>query len=381
MAMVKNPFNGNLNTNEVFSAIYNMIISQTMMVPELANNYDALLSKFKDEVGLFGDTKLYYDADVLESYDWSGDSEASNLLAIARPDAPNCQAVTIDQFRQIALTLDEYLSKRAWSTEGAFSQFNSIMSGMLNNTRRLHDTTTFNAFVGTTEGNATKATVDVDITTATTGTTGEEAARLEAETIAQALADLLVEMKDFGRDFNELGYMRAYNESGINFIWNSKYVNKINKVDLPTIFHKEGLIDKMSQYVLPARYFGEPAALTDTDLFSVAGGVYTVKTGVTTVRTLIEDDYTNGTLTKHLFPGDVVPAGYIVTTHGNDLYEETDDIICKVVSDDTYKYLSAFTVGTNFYNPRSLTTNHYLTWGYSKPDYLRGQPLVTVKAI
>ena len=49
---------------------------------------------------------------------------------------------------------------------------------------------------------------------------------------------------------------------------------------MPTIFHKEGLIDKFAQHTLPARYFGNVNA---------SGGT----TGATniTVRSLIEKDY------------------------------------------------------------------------------------------
>ena len=71
--------------------------------------------------------------------------------------------------------------------------------------------------------------------------------------------------------------------------------------------------------------------------------------------------------------------GYEYDYSGN-IYIEKDDIICKIMTPDTFKYMSAFEVGTEFFNPRSLTTNHYLTWGFSKPDRLKGMPLVTVTA-
>jgi len=72
-----------------------------------------------------GDTKLYYASDVLKSYPWgpsrsnynpssttaSLQYEANNMLAITRPAAPECQAIHLTEFRQIALTVDNYLSK------------------------------------------------------------------------------------------------------------------------------------------------------------------------------------------------------------------------------------------------------------------------------
>lgn len=385
MAMVKAPFNGNLNANEIFGSIFNMIISQQVMVPELADNYAELVGKYKVDGTLYGDTKLFYATDVLASRPWLGDSEASNLLNINRPAAPKCQAITLDQFRQIDITIDNYLTKRAWSTEGAFTSFNSIILSLIGETRKLFEVAMFNSYIGTTEGNATRSTVEIDLTTALTGLTGEEAARVEAQTIAAAIANLVVDLKDYSRDFNDYGFMRAYTDDQLVFIWNSAWINKITKLDLPTIFHKEGLMDKFNQHVLPARYFGEIGVFTDTDHFTTASGVVTVKTGVTSVRSLVETDIGNGTLTKHVFPGDVIPAGYIVKNASTvdltgKVYVVDDDIICKIVTNDTYKFMSAFEVGTNFYNPRSLTENHYLTWGYGAPDRLLDQPLVTIHA-
>lgn len=386
-------FTGTLRSNELFTSIFNMIISQTVMDPELANNYSELVSKYKVDGSLYGDTKLFYDADVLKSRSWLNDLEASNLLNINRPDDPKCQAIVLDQFRQIDITVDNYLTKRAWSTEGVFNTFNSIILGMMGKTKTLFETTMFNAYVGTTTGNATKSDLEIDVTTPTTGLTGEEKARVEAQTIAQGIADLLVDMKDYSRDYNDYKFMRAYNEGQLNFIWNSKWINKITKLDLPTIFHKEGLVDKMDQYVLPARYFGEvvpkTSFATDTDHFSETSsgsGKYTVKTSVKTVHALTEMDVTNGTSAqdKHLFAGDIIPGGYYVLDAsasidlGGLVYIEDPDVICKVVTNETYKMMSAFEVGTNFFNARSLTSNHYITWGYSAPDRLLGQPLVTV---
>lgn len=379
MAMVKAPFNGNLNANEVFSSIFNMIISQQVMSPDLADNYSELVAKYRQDGTLYGDTKLFYATDVLESRPWLGDAEAANLLNINRPADPKCQAITLDQFRQIDITVDNYLSKRAWSTEGVFSTFNSIILGMIGKTRKLFETTMFNTYVGTTEGNAARSDVEIDLTTALTGLSGEEKARVEAQTIAQSIADLLVDLKDFSRDFNDYSYMRSYTEDQLVFIWNSAWINKITKIDLPTIFHKEGLMDKMDQYVLPARYFGHVTTAADAE----AGGAIASNRVVAanTVRSLVEK--TVGT--KHYFPGDALP---VDTTVGGSsaafLYAETyvqdDDVILKISTNNTYAFLSAFEVGTNFFNARSLTSNHYLTWGFSSPDRLLDQPLVTVHA-
>ena len=41
--------------------------------------------------------------------------------------------------------------------------------------------------------------------------------------------------------------------------------------------------------------------------------------------------------------------------------------------------MSAFETGTSFFNPRNLSENHYLTWGYSDLDYLANYPFITAR--
>lgn len=379
-------FVGQLNSNEIFGAIYNMIISQQVFADNIKGTYDTLVNKFRTDGTLYGDTKLFYSTDVLKSHKWGADAEAANLLALDRPEDPECQAVTIDQFRQIRLTVDNYLSKRAFSTEGAFSQFNSVMLGWIADTKKIYDSTLMNSFIGTTESNANRAVVEVGVNAATTGLTGEEKNRVEAQTIAQALADLVIDMKDISRDFTDTKNLRSYDESDLMVIWNSKYVNKLTKLDLPTIFHKDGLFTDMSN-VLPARYFGhvKATAVAKTD----NNGTY---------RSLIEADYTTATSvgamtadnTTHVFPGDLIPSGTVKYNEdnntlaagilANEAYEVADDVICKIVHKDAVPFMSAFETSTSFFNPRSLTENHYLTFGYSTPVYLYDKPFITVEA-
>ncbi len=352
-------FNGQLRSNEIFSALYNMIISQEVFADNLGA-HQTLVDKARVDGGLNGDTKLYYSTDVLKSAPWGKDAEAANLLALHRPAAPTCQAIHLDQFRQICLTVDDYLSKRAWSTEGAFSSFNSVMLGWMRETKRVYDGTLYNVFIGTTA--SSKATEN-----RTVPVKGMTDAKLEAMTIAQSLADLFVEMGDYSRDFNDNGFLRSYAKDGIKVIWNSKYVNKIRKVDLPTIFHKDGLIDKFEEEVLPARYFGVKNASNVTAANNT--GNY---------RSVLEKDYTVSGNTVHVFPGDVIPAGVAIAA--GEGYAVDADVICKVLV-KLPPYMSAFEVGTSFFNPKSLTENHYLTFGHNTIEYLENYPFITVKAV
>lgn len=351
-------FNGQLRSNEIFSALYNMIISQEVFADNLGA-HQTLVDKARVDGSLYGDTKLYYSTDVLKSVPWGNDAEATNLLALHRPAAPKCQAIHLDVFRQICLTVDNYLSKRAWSTEGAFSSFNGVMLGWMRETKRVYDGTLYNVFIGTTVSPKAAQNREIPVK-------GLTDAKEEAMLIAQGLADLFVEMGDYSREFNDNEMLRSYAKDGIKVIWNSKFVNKIRKIDLPTIFHKDGLVDKFDEDVMPARYFGAKVDAAVTAEANLGG-----------YRSLIEKDYVVSGVTTHVFPGDKIPAGAAI--QAGESYQEDADVICKVLV-KLPPYMSAFEVGTSFFNPKSLTENHYLTFGHNTIEYLENYPFITVKA-
>lgn len=389
-------FTGQLRANEIFAAIYNMIISQEVFGDNLGK-HQTLVDKARVDGGLYGDTKLYYSTDVLASKPWGADAEASNLLALHRPAAPECQKIVLDVFRQISLTVDNYLTKRAWADEYAFSSFNGIMLGWIRETKKVYDGTLYNAFIGTNESSVGKQMRSVDLTTALSGLSGIEKDRKEAEVIALALADLMVEMGDYSRDFNDYQNLRSYADEDIKVVWNSKYVNKIRKVDLPTIFHKDGLVDKFEEEVLPQKYFG--VVITSSNISSYSASTPTTGkpinsgTGAYTpgsnnangcVRSLIEKDYTVSGTTYHCFAGDELVAGATIVASGNfepgEVYIEQGDIICKVLV-KLPPYMSAFEVGTSFFNAKSLTETHFLTFGHNTIEHLKDKPFITIKAV
>jgi hypothetical protein len=403
MPMVKNPFNGQLNTNVIFSAIYNMIISQLVFADNIKGTYGSLVDRVRTDGTLYGDTKTFYATDVLKSHVWGNDSEAANLLSLDRPPAPKCQAIVLDQFRQIRLTVDNYLTKQAFADEYAFSSFNSVMLGWMGETKKVYDSTLINAYIGTVITGATKNTINIDLGTGSGhplyNLTGVEKEKMEAMLIAQGLADLFVDMKDVTRDYNDYQFLRSYSLDDVFVVWNSKFVNKIRKVDLPTIFHKDGLVDKFDEEILPARYFGTVITSSNISTYSdstpAAGKPINSSTGAYTpgvnhangcVRSLVEKDVTVSATAYHVFPGDEIPSGATIVASTGDflpgeVYIEQADIICKVVHKEAVKYMSAFQVATEFFNPRSLTESHFLTFGYSNPDYLRNYPLLAVKKI
>ncbi|MBO7693210.1 MAG: hypothetical protein J6T10_11330 [Methanobrevibacter sp.] len=387
-----------LTPNEIYETLANMIISQEVFADNIGKN-QTLVDKARVDGGLFGDTKLYYATDVLKSHDWLNDSEAANLLALDRPADPEVQAIKLDVFRQIRLTLDNYMTKRAWANEGAFASFNSIMLGWMRETKRVYDGTLYNVFIGTTQSSVGKQIKSIDLGTGSGhplyNLSGVEKEQMEAMLIAQGLADLLVEMGDYSRDFNDYANLRSYADEAIQVVWNSKFVNKIRKIDIPTIFHKEGLVDKFEQDVMPARYFGVVITADNVSDYSAASptagkpidsddDTYVPGVGHANgcIRACVEKDVTVSAVAYHVFPGDEIPAGATIKAGGNfelgEVYIEQADVICKVLV-KLPPFMSAFEVGTTFFNPRSLTENHYLTFGHNSLAYLKNYPFITVK--
>lgn len=360
-------WNGQLRSNEIFAAIFNMIISQHVFADNIKGTYSELVDMMRTDGSLYGDTKLVYSVDVLHSEPWGADSESANLLNVYRPEAPEVQAITIDQFRQISLTVDNYLTKRAWSTEGAFSSFNSVMLGMIRDTKRIYDATLFNSYIGTTETDEGRQMIEVVLPVEEGNT--EATNRLRGQAIAAAIANLLVELKDVTRDFNDYGNMRSYAEDDLIVVWNSEFVNEITKYDLPTIFHKEGLIDKFGQYTLPARYFGTRVGTE---------GQSTTNSSNNIVRSLIETDYETSGGVVHVFPGELLPGG--VTFNQADAYNVDPKKICKIMHRRSVPFMSAMEIASSFFNAKALNETHYLTWGYNKPQYLYNYPYITLTA-
>ena len=353
-------FTGQLRTNEIFSALYNMIISQQVFADNIDGLDNSLVDRARVDGSLYGDTKLYYSTDVLKSAAWGNDAEAANLLALHRPPAPACQAIYLDVFRQICLTVDDYMSKRAWGDEGSFQQFTSVMKGWIGDTKKVYDNTTYNAYVGTAASATGKQTQTVTVTGTFYGT--EEANRAVALAIGEKIANIKAELKDCTRDYNDNQYLRSFNPERLTVIFNTAWLNKIRKTDLPTIFHKDGVVEDLEKNAIPARFFG-----TVNSAQKVADG--------TATRSLIEQEITYSGTTTNYFAGDLIVSG--ATAPAGTSYQEDPNIVCKII--ELPPYMSAFEVGTSFFNPKALTETNYLTFGHNTLEYLKNYPFITVK--
>lgn len=349
-------FNGQLKTNAIQSALFNMIISQDIIGGKIKNNYN-LVDQAKEEAGLYGDTKLYIDTPTLTPVDWVQDSEdATNLLALDRPGAPKTQELVIKVFKQVRLSKDAYLSKQAFGTASAFIAYQSVLESRLNKTKEVYLNKTYNTFIGTTKGvNAAGTEVKLEInTTADNNSAGEN--------IAYAMSNLIDDMKDYSTEYTKNGFERAFGDEDIKIVWNNKYVNAVKKIDLPSIFHDDALQASFVGEKLPSRYFGVANAHTT----SQAGDRATHDLYITVGEQQKP---------KYVAAGDLIPAG--LTIKAGDAYTVDPKIICKVYT-KLPPMLEAFSVGTDFFNAKNLSTNMYLTFGHSELEPLASEALVTV---
>lgn len=350
-------FTGTLTPNIIFGGIYNMIISQWIEGDNVKGTYGDLADLCKTEGSMYGDTILVYSVDVLKTHRWDNDQEAANLLALDRPASPEVQAISMNQFRQIRITLDNYLTKQGWMDANAFGRFNSIMLGMIRDTKRVYDSTLINTYIGTTEtdvGNQTSSITPIE---------GQN----DALTMAAALANDLVALKDITRLYNDYEQLKSFDERDLVVIWNSKHYTTLKKIDMPTIFHTEGLLTEFEQKVLPSRYFGTPVGTEHSNLYTA--------TGDEEVRALVERDLTVSDETYHVFPGELIPHGGQLPE--DECYRVDDSIAYKIMHKRSVPYMSGFEVATSFFNPRSLTENSYLTFGYNDLEYLAKYPFIT----
>lgn len=398
-------FIGQLNPNEVFGALFNMILAQRVFAPEISS-VDTLASKARVDGGQYGDTRLYYSSNALKSVEWGGDAEAANLLQLHRPAAPACQAIVINRFRMIALTVDNYLTKRAWGKEGAFTAFNNAMVAWMNVTKDVYDETLINAFYGTEISSIGKQNQTITLPTQAykyfDGTDGsnsntdlEATARLEAQAIAERVANIITDLtKDIRNDYNDNQYLRRYEKSRLQIIWNAKFVNKITKFDLPQIFHDK--INEDFKEILPSKYFGTVitsanvgnySASTPTDGKPINSTTYAYTPGTDnangTIRAKEEMEVAVSGITYHMFPGEELPDGAVLYTSASDnlydkIYIEDENVICKITVEGSVPFMSSFRAQNDFFNPRSLTETHFLIWSHNTLEHLKNYPFVTL---
>lgn len=383
-----------LNQNIITAALFNMIISQQVFDNKVAST--ELADRFRVDGTLYGDTKLYHSFDIGSPEDWLNDEEASNLLALNRNKSGKTQTITMGIYKIISITTDQYLSKQAFMGEGTFAEYTSFLTGSLRKIKRVYDRSLINSKIGTLTPSTERCNIEI---TTPKGATIEETNRLEAQTIAAELCVLKADLEDNNRDFNALNYLRSYSSNELIAVWNVKKHAKLTKLDLPTIFHKDiNAGGGFTEYDLPEKWFGKPAtsdltletsaSKTVTNRISISGW-YDVVSG--TEIELVQKPSDNAVF---LWAGDAVPykgqqyTDYVrnkqvtvtATTLPQEYYYVVDDSIAFVlVHSSALPFMSGFETGTEFWNARSLTNNHYLIFGHNNLEFLEEYPRIVVR--
>lgn len=362
-----------LNNNEVLKALVNVIIGQRNLADNLAGLDNSLVERARVDGSEFGDTYLYQTADILRTYEFKPiDATANgtvpdqaNVLQQHIPTKIEQQAITLNVFRQVPLTLGtDNLIKRAFLDEGVWSDFMYTLSSLLDETRKTYDYTTYSAFLGTLETSIGKQVQEVDLSATAIDTAIDEVAnnKLNAEAIAMTISNIFTELKDVTTDYNDYGYHRAYKPDDMIVVWNSYWANQIKTLALPEIFNSEelkGVFDFKN--VLPAKFFG-----TISDSIEAPTGA----------RALTELDLVNGTV--HKFAGETV--GDRMPVPANSTYVPDEKIICKIIHKDSLPYMSGWETTSEFWNPKSLSSNKYLTFARNTLEHIKNYPFITVKA-
>ena len=383
-------FTGSLNTNEMYNSIYNMLRLAYIYANNLSGLDDSLASKYRTDGGQYSDQSIYTDMDIIYSRVW--DPDDTNVLAPEAVVKPVQQTIVTDKFRQIGLYTDEYLSKRAWMDAAKYDEFRSVVQKQVSDTKKVFEQKLVDTFVGGVQNGGAQ---DVTLTLPT-DSDAEAQNRLQAQAIATKTGDLFVELGDSTDKYNKNGFTKSFKPEDFDIIWNSKYYNKMLFTDLTTIFHNDNLLKK--GHVMPTRYFNTFALGGK----NAADGSTVISRREYFIPVAASGEYAAaGPNVKHVFPGDLLPNKTPIQSTGADIFANITTtingksrtvkvctsafaavlqpkVICKLVHKDAIKYMSSFETGTEFWNPKNLSTNRYLTWAYAEPETLDGYPIITL---
>lgn len=376
MASITAPqFNGQLNSNEIYNALFNLRILFQKIAPQTIKR-DEIVSLLDKATGMYGDTGVVQGMDIQGTYPFGMDAEAPKLLAINRNKTQKIEKYTIDQWRQTDVTNDAYISKRAFLDEGTFALFNNYIVSTLSKAMDAFESGFVKSSVGTYVSENENCTIEVTMP-AQDGTEATE--RIRAAKIKQALLRLKADMADNQRKYNGYGFYSSYDWEDFTVVFNAEYTAEINALALYSTFNPKFIEDASKGRQWTAKWFGN--VLTAEGTTAAAND---------TIYSLIEqnsDGTNNFPLTTEqleagtyrIFPGDLLPNNFAY--QANEAYEKDATVIAKVFAPEYVYYMTGYEQGESFYNPRSATTNHYLRKGYSPVQVSQFRPFITIKEV
>ena len=155
------------------------------------------------------------------------------------------------------------------------------------------------------------------------------------------------------RAYNDLGFLRNYSIDDFDIVVPLGVLSSVRKHDVPFLYTPD---NKPKFKEVHWKYFGA---------INVAGG--TTAASNTAVRALVEKAYGG----VNYFPGDLLPnttaylanETYTATFTTRPSINTAITVLC--IHKRDYPIMSAFAVGTSFFNARRLDMNHYLTFGHN----------------
>ena len=362
-------FNGQLNTGIVYNSMYNAIIAIYQIKQHFTDSY-SLVDRFRKEGSEYGDQLVYLTVDSIPVHDWTNDGEAANLLSLDRNKKQHEEKITLNIFKQIRLTTDAYMqTKQLWTSENGFSRFASLLLQTMENAKKVYEIKTFDVFAGTVKATGSAQNLSWDLKTdgPSSSNDPEGAARWYGMKLAENLSNLMYDLRDVRRDWNDIGYEASYDIDEFQLLLPASVANKFKYNSLPTIFDNGPLKELFNDaYILPDIYFGRVVTVTGTQ----------IKADGQTHRFLhsqfLGDTFYNA--------GDLIPKDTVIastTAIVVPAYAE-DSILLKLIHKEDCPYMSAYNVRSQFYNARSHTTNNYLTFAHNTLEHIGIFPLIEV---
>lgn len=365
-------FTGALNSNEIYNALFNIRILFQKLAPNTVKR-DEIVSLVDKATSYYGDTGVVQGVDIQGTYDFGMDAEAPKLLAINRNKTQKIEKFTIDQWRQTDVTNDAYISKRAFLDEGTFAMFNAYIVGTLSKAMDAFESGKVKSSIGT--YNSPVAACRVEITLpAADGTEATE--RVRAAKIRQAILDLKADLGDNQRKYNGYGFYTSYDWNDFTPVFSTKYTNEINALALYSTFNPEYIKEASGSRQWTPKWFGTVntqsgnTGASNTTIYSLIE----VNSDGTSNFPLTDTQLSAGTY--RVFPGDLLPNNFAYAE--NTTYTKDEKVIAKVFAPEYVYYMTGYTQGESFYNPRSATTNHYLRKGFSDVQVSKFRPFITL---
>lgn len=368
-------FNGQLNSGIIYNSMYNAIIAIYQIKQHFTDSY-SLVDRFRKEGSEYGDKLVYMTLDSIPVHDWTNDGEAANLLALDRNKKQHEEEIKLDVFKQIRLTTDAYMqTKQLWTSENGFSRFASLLLQTMENAKKVYEIKTFDVFVGTVKATGASQSATWDLTEGgpNIATDPEGAARWFGMKLAERLSNLMYDLRDVRRTWNDIEYEASYDMDEFQLLLPASVANQFKYISMPTIFDNGPLKALLEDaYVLPDIYFGDPVTVTGTE----------IKANGTTHR-FLKSQFLGSTFYN---AGDLIPKDTVIASTTAIVVPaytmpdpNTTDVLLKLIHKEDCPYMSAYNVRSQFYNARSHTTNNYLTFAHNTLEHIGIFPLITIK--